>query len=95
MPKVKLTVTESRCRSGYFHAGQEFLVEDLCPPLCHELWNSIYPSVYVLLNGGELDRGEDRARCFDAQCPDGGRVRIHGEVLEESAPFHLYKQPEK
>ena len=44
MPKVKLTITESKCRCGYFKKGQEFIVEDLCPPLCHELWNSIYPS---------------------------------------------------
>ena len=47
MPKVKLTIAESKCRCGYFKKGQEFIVEDLCPPLCHELWNSIYPFVYA------------------------------------------------
>lgn len=83
MPKVKLTITESACRCGYFRAGQEFIVEDLCPPLCHELWNTIYPMVYVLLNGGDLDHGEGRARAFDARCPDGGRVRVHGEAVED------------
>lgn len=83
MPKVKLTVTDSRCREGYFKKGQEFLVGDLCPPLCHELWYRIYPLVYTLLNGGELDYGDTRAKMFDAQCPDGGRVCIHGEVVEE------------
>ena len=83
MAKVKLTITESRCRCGYFKAGQEFIVEDLCPPLCHELWNSIYPSVYALLNGGSLDHGETRAKAFDAKCPDGGRVCIHGEIAED------------
>ena len=82
MPKVKLTVTESCCRCGYCKKGDTFIVEDLCPPLCHELWNGIYPSVYVLLNGRDLDHGEIRAKQFDAACPDGGRVRIHGEVLE-------------
>lgn len=30
MIKVKLTITESKCRSGYFKKGQEFIVEDLC-----------------------------------------------------------------
>lgn len=30
--KVKLTIAESKCRSGYFKAGGEFIVEDLCPP---------------------------------------------------------------
>lgn len=79
---VKITVTKSNCRCGYFYNGQVFLVEDLCPPICHELWNSIYPSVYVLLNGGDLDHGEDRAKLFDAKCPDGGRVCVHGEMLE-------------
>lgn len=83
MRKVKLTITESRCRGGYFQAGQTFLVEDLCPPLCHELWNSIYPSVYALLNGADLDRGEGRAKAFDARCPDEGRVCIRGELAED------------
>ena len=55
--KVKLTITESRCRSGHFKAGDDFIVEDLCPPLCHELWHSIYPYVCVLQNGGDLDYG--------------------------------------
>ena len=80
MAKVRLTITESRCRCGYFKEGQEFIVEDLCPPLCHELWNCIYPSVYVLLNGGSLDRGDAKEKTFDAKCPDGGRVSIHGET---------------
>ena len=26
---------------------------------------------------------ESRAKVFDARCPDGGRVCIHGEVVEE------------
>ena len=83
MRKVKLTITHSRCRSGYFSEGQEFLVGDLCPPLCHELWNVVYPCVFALQNGAELDCGETRARSFDAACPDGGRVRIHGEIADE------------
>ena len=80
--KVKLTITESRCRSGYFKPGDTFIVEDLCPPLCHELWNIVYPYVFALLNGAELDCGETRARSFTAHCPDGGRVCIFGEVIE-------------
>ncbi len=83
MRKVQLTVTESRCRCGYLRAGQTFLVEDLCPPICHELWHGIYPQVYALLNGADLDHGETRAKLFDARCPDEGRVRIHGEVVED------------
>ena len=82
MAKVKLTITESGCRGGACRAGDVFIVEDLCPPLCHELWSSIYPQVYVLLNGGTLDHGDRRAKEFDARCPDGGRVSIHGEVLD-------------
>lgn len=83
MAKVKLTITESKCRGGYCEKGDVFIVEDLCPPLCHELWNTIYPFVYTLLNGGELDHGDTRAKEFDAKCPDGGRVTVHGEVLED------------
>ena len=83
MPKVKLTVTESRCRSGYFQAGDTFLVEDICPPLCHELWNTVYPYVFALQNGATLDCGEMRGITFDAVCPDGGRVKLHGEAVTD------------
>lgn len=83
MPKVKLTITGSRCRGGYFRQGQEFIVGDLCPPLCHELWHQIYPLVYALQNGADLDYGSARAKMFDAECPDECRVRIHGEVIED------------
>lgn len=82
MPKVKLTITESNCRSGHHAKGETFIVEDLCPPLCHELWNIIYPYVFALQNGSALDHSTTRAKMFDAVCPDGGRVRIHGEVIE-------------
>lgn len=83
MEKVKLTITDANCRCGYHRTGDTFIVEDLCPPLCHELWNTIYPSVYTLLNGGTLDRGKERAKSFDAKCPDGGRVCIRGEVVSD------------
>ena len=82
MRKVKLTITNSNCRSGYFKKGQEYIVEDLCPPLCHELWNNIYPLVYALQNGADLDYGKTRAKMFDAKCLDESRVSIHGEVVE-------------
>ena len=81
MAKVKLTIIETKCRCGYYSKGQEFIVEDLCPPICHELWNNIYPSVYALQNGASLDYGESRSKAFDAKCPDEGRVCIHGEVI--------------
>ena len=79
--RVKLTITESNCPSGYFKAGEEFIVEDLCPPLCHELWNVIYPYVFALQNGADSDCGCSRDFQFDAKCPDEGRVCIHGEVV--------------
>ena len=80
--KVKLTVTQSRCRCGYHKEGDTFVVEDLCPPLCHELWNRAYPYVFALQNGADLDKGETRARCFEVCCPDEGRVCLRGEVIE-------------
>ena len=82
MAKIKLTVTESCCRCGYHKAGDMFIIEDLCPPLCHELWNCAYPYVFALQNGAELDCGDVRAKAFDAKCPDGGRVCVHGEVMD-------------
>ena len=85
MARVKITVTESRCRAGYHTAGEKFVVEDLCPPVCHELWSVLYPQVYALLNGGDLDHGNGRAAFFEAACPDEGRVRVRAERLEEPA----------
>ena len=82
MRKVRITVTDSTCRGGYCKTGDEFLVEDLCPPMCHELWNQIYPMVYALLNGATLDHGNERAKCFETKCPDEGRVTVHAEVIE-------------
>jgi uncharacterized repeat protein (TIGR04076 family) len=82
MAKVKLTVLSSNCRCGYCKAGDEYIINDICPPLCHELWNCGYPMIYALKNGALLDYGSKRAKMFDAKCPDEGRVIIHGEVVE-------------
>lgn len=79
---VELTITESRCRGGYCRKGDTFLVDDLCPPICHELWNNLYPMLYALQNGAELDYGAGKARCFDLKCPDEGRVTVHGRVVD-------------
>lgn len=83
MSKVKLTVISGKCRGGYCKTGDEYIIEDLCPPMCHELWNTVYPMVYALKNGATLDYGDKRAKCFDAKCPDEGRVVLHAEVIEE------------
>ena len=82
MKMVKLTVLESNCRSGYCKAGDTFLVGDLCPPLCHELWNRAYPYVFALQNGAGLNQGDARAKSFTVCCPDEGRVILRGEVTE-------------
>lgn len=83
MRKVKLTITESECRSRYHKQGDCFVAGDLCPPLCSELWNVIYPYVFALQNGADLDHDTFRSTEFDAQCPDGGRVRVHGELISD------------
>ncbi|WP_346867029.1 TIGR04076 family protein [Clostridium sp. UBA1353] len=82
MGKVRITVLQSKCRCGYHKKGDTYEVEDICPPICHELWQNIYPSVYTLLNGGDLDFGDERRKMFQLSCPDGGRVKVKGEVIE-------------
>ena len=62
MNKVKLTIVETNCRCGLYKKGQTFIVDNACPPICHELWQQIYPMVYALLNGGELDYGGGKAK---------------------------------
>ncbi|MBF4691537.1 TIGR04076 family protein [Fusibacter ferrireducens] len=79
--KVRLEIIESKCRSHYHKKGEVFIVEDICPPICHELWHVIYPNVYVLTNNGVLDYGCMKAQKFEARCPDGGRVTIRGEAI--------------
>ncbi len=81
MPAIKLTVTKSCCRCGYHKQGDTFIIEDICPPICCELWHVVYPYVFALQNGAELDRDDSRAKEFDAFCPDGGRVCVHGELI--------------
>lgn len=83
MSSVKLTIKESRCRGGLHSVGQTFIVADICPPVCHELWQCIYPQVYALSNGAQLDCGEQKCRCFSMRCPDEGRVLIEGEVISD------------
>ncbi len=84
MKRVKLTILESRCRAGVHHEGQEFIVGDTCPPVCHELWQCIYPQVYALANGGDLDSDKDRAKWFSMTCPDSGRVLVLGKLFEQN-----------
>ncbi|MBO4423164.1 MAG: TIGR04076 family protein [Clostridia bacterium] len=93
MKKVKLTVIKSDCRSGCHKAGDEFIVGVLCPPVCCELWNIIYPYVFALQNGAALDHGDGTAYVFEAACPDGGRVAVRGEVLEEQ-DNNVRRQPD-
>jgi uncharacterized repeat protein (TIGR04076 family) len=82
--KIKLTVLESRCRAGIHQAGQEFIIGDTCPPVCHELWQCIYPQVYVLGNGGRLDCGNGRGEWFCTGCPDNERVVVMGKVIVDN-----------
>lgn len=83
MHRVKLTILESRCRDHLCKAGDVYIVENVCPPICHELWSVIYPQVFALLNGASLDHGDSQAFLFEAACPDGGRVRVRGELLSK------------
>ncbi len=82
--KIKLEILESRCRSGYCKKGDVFILEnDICPPICAELWNCIYPYVFALQNGAVLDDGDAKSKSFTAKCPDEERVIIRGEVIEK------------
>ena len=83
MAKIRLTITQSACRSGWHTAGEEFIYDGRCPPLCAELWHAAHPYVFALQNGGMLDCGEMQSQSFDIVCPDGGRVRLHGERTED------------
>ena len=86
--KVKLTITESRCRSGFHKKGDEFIIDEdktICPPICLELWHYAYPYVWALLNGAEDDRPDgSRGKETNVICPDEGRVHLHIEVIEEN-----------
>ncbi len=82
---VKITVTESACRSGFHAKGQTFVIDaekTICPPMCMELWHYAFPYVWALINGAENDR-PDGSRKAEATivCPDGGRVRLHIETI--------------
>lgn len=78
---VKLTIQKSACRCQYHQQGDVFYVDDLCPPMCHELWHVAYPNILVLQNGGTLDCGDHREKKFEVRCPDQGRVVMTGEIV--------------
>ena len=83
--KVKLTIVESRCRSGFHTQGQEFVITEdktICPPVCMELWHYAYPDIWALLNGAELDQGKEKSKCSVISCPDECRVKMQVEVIE-------------
>jgi len=80
---VKLTVLESRCRDRLCSAGDTFILDGRCPPICQELWHAAYPYVFTLQNGASLDSGDIRETAFTCRCPDGGRVVIHGETISD------------
>ena len=65
MYKVKLTIVKSNCRCNYLKSGEEFIVGDLCPPICHELWNSMYPFVKtnIKVTANHIIK-KDRIPCF-------------------------------
>ncbi len=81
--RIKLTILESRCRSNYHKKGDSFIVDDLCPSICHELWQGGYPYIFTLKNNGDLDMGLERKKEFTYQCPDQGRVKIKGEIFND------------
>ena len=85
--KVKLTITESRCRSGFHRKGDEFIIDEdktMCPLICMELWNYAYPYIWALLNGAESDSADGtKKKSNNITCPDEGRVHLHIEVIEE------------
>ena len=82
--KVKITITESRCRSGFHRKGEEYIIDDtICPPICMELWHYAYPYVWALLNGAEDDTPDgERAAYTNVICPDEGRVHMLIEAID-------------
>ena len=81
--RVKLTVLESKCRSGYHKKGDVYYVDDKCPDMCMELFHNAYPYIFTLKNNGELDCGNTKKKEFDVYCPDSCLVKLHGEVVED------------
>ena len=83
--KVKLTIIDSKCKSGFHKKGDEFIIDEtICPPICMELWHYSYPYIWALLNGGELDSSDGTKKKSDTViCPDEGRVTLRIEVIDE------------
>ena len=65
--RVKLTVVESKCRSGYHKVGDVYYVDDKCPNMCMELFYNAYPYIFALKNNGVLDCGNTKKKEFDVK----------------------------
>ena len=81
--RMKLTVIRSECRGGLHSEGEEYVIGEVCPPICHELWNNIYPMLYAAGCGADIESGEGYSSAFTASCPDGGRVTVKCERIDD------------
>ena len=85
MCSVKLTILEARCRAGIHAEGQEYLVDGTCPPMCHELWQCIYPQVYALQNGGNLDSDVYHQSLIDSGYSQALIQKQDATIVDESS----------
>jgi len=83
MSKVKIIIKQTKCRCNYFKEGEVFMIDDKCAPICHELWHAMYPFIYVLLNNGLLDYGDQKTTKSTIRCPDNGRVVAEISKVED------------
>lgn len=77
MAKVKLTITKNNCTCGYYEDNQEFIIGDLCPPICSDVWYEMYPVILALQKDG-IYKGKTE---FDFDCKTEGKVGIHVGII--------------
>ncbi|MFQ5507523.1 MAG: TIGR04076 family protein [Planctomycetota bacterium] len=80
-PTVKIHITESDCK--YHQVGDEFLMQKLSPPLCHEALVAFYPQIFSLLHGGTVEHDKHDGLCCMKRCPDRGRLEARIELVPD------------
>lgn len=82
MSRIKITVVESKCRSGY-HKKVIVLSQKIYAHLFVMNCGIVLIRRSMLYRTGNFNYGNGKASAFDVKCPDGGRVTIHGILIDD------------
>ena len=77
---AEIRIIESRCRDGLNRAGEVFLFDGHCPPICPELMAPMNHLLYAIKEGMKRIDGDDTVT---VKCPDSARVVAEITIFDD------------